>query len=418
MGRVEIDFEALMRILHLVHNFPPEFRGGTEQYVASLAVRQRDVGNQVTVVCGSDQGSGAADSASHPWTEEAWQGVSVKRLKRTVDEPFGVLFRPPRLAKAVTDWVRTYQPDLVHLHHWFQLGDEILSTLPDCPVVASLHDSYVACPRFFFLRPDGGYCGSDLPVPVSRCVDCVGVDDGEANLSGRLEERRAGFQRELGRVSVALAPSHYHADVLRRSGVVPGELLRVLPLGIAPLQSGPRQDRAGGPLRLVNFGNLSRIKGIDALLRVAAKLPPERFRLDLYGSRAADDAQLLEALAEGLPVTFHGAYDRTDLAAQAGKFDLAVFPSRAFETYSLVVEEAVALGVPVVVSDRGALPERVGDFGRVVSMQDDRSLEQTLKELVERPELVDALRREIPETYQDVNTHEEQLAAIYREVIP
>jgi len=398
-----------LRVVHLVSNFPPEFLGGTERYLSELVVLQKEAGLDVSVVSGSERRDDGI-----PARDEEWRGVPVRRVFRRGDERFGVEFLPPRARAAVRDAVRERAPDLVHLHHWFNLGDDLLAGLAPRPAIASFHDAYAACPRFFFLRPDGFFCGSDLPVPVERCVDCVRPDDGEAGLHGRIVARRARFEREIGRLSAALAPSEYHADLLVRAGLVPRAKMRALPLGIARPPPRARHEPKPGVLRLVTFGNLSRLKGLDLLLEALAGLPADgTFELHCFGAPLPAEAEALRAQASGLPVRWHGAYDLARLAAAAAHLDLAVFPSRAHETYSLAVEEAIAIGLPLLVSDRGAPARRIGAFGRAAAVEDSRALRATLSELMAHPDRLDAMRRALPAQPQLLADHERVLRGIY-----
>jgi glycosyltransferase involved in cell wall biosynthesis len=414
------------RVVHLVHNFPPEFTGGTERYVAQLARLQRERGLDVSIVCGSETRDDGAVSR-----EESFEGVPVTRVFRRSDEHFGVDFRPARATAAVASVVRRRRPDVVHLHHWFNLGDDLLAQVTKSgtiAAVASFHDSYAACPRFFLLRPDGFFCGSDLPVPLDRCVDCVRPDDGEPNLRERLAARRERFAAEVARLHTALAPSEFHADLLARNGVVPSAKLRVLPLGLARVPRRHDHVAQRGVLRLVSFGNLSKLKGLDLVFEAMRELgasgaasaaSPNRSKLELHLFGAplpAEDAPLRE-LARGLPVTWHGDYTLERLAAAAAHLDLALFPSRAFETWSFVVDESFALGLPVVVSNRGAPARRVvasgpAAFGRVVAVEDASALRATLSELMERPDLLDSMRASLPAPAR-LADHEVELRAVY-----
>ena len=68
-------------------------------------------------------------------------------------------------------------------------------------------------------------------------------------------------------------------------------------------------------------------------------------------------AERLETLSEGLSVERLGAYRPAELSDHP--FDVAVLPSLAPESYSFVLDEAFRLKVPAIVSDLGALPERL-----------------------------------------------------------
>jgi glycosyltransferase involved in cell wall biosynthesis len=63
-----------------------------------------------------------------------------------------------------------------------------------------------------------------------------------------------------------------------------------------------------------------------------------------------------------------------------------VFPS-LYEGFGLPVLEAMACGAPVVASDRGALPEVVGDAGIVVNPEDPAALADAIRRLLDDPAL-------------------------------
>jgi glycosyltransferase involved in cell wall biosynthesis len=383
------------RVVHLIHNFPPEFQGGTEAYLARLVPLQRAQGLEVSVICGSET------RAAGPARRETLAGIPVFRVFRRPDEPFAVDFRPAQPRAVVTELVRSLKPDLIHLHHWFNLGDDLLAQLAPIPAVATFHDSYAGCVRFFFLRPDGFFCGGALPVPLERCVECVRPEDGNADLEGRLRARRERFAAEVARLRFAFAPSPSHADVVVRAGLVPAAKMHVLTLGLTDeelaLRAGIASHRPEpGRLRMICFGNLNRLKGLDLIFEAMRGLAGRGVELHLLGVPAPSEERSLRELAAGLPVTWHGRYEFAGLAARAPDLDLAVFPSRAHETYSLVVEEAIALKLPLVVSDRGAPPTRVAGFGRIVPVEDSRALQATLAELLDHPERLATMRASTP----------------------
>ena len=81
----------------------------------------------------------------------------------------------------------------------------------------------------------------------------------------------------------------------------------------------------------------------------------------------------------------------SDLAALMAGADALCLPS-LYEGFGLTALEAMASGTPVVVADRGALPEVVGDAGLVVPPEVE-SLEDALGRVLSEPELAARLRR-------------------------
>ncbi|MGQ0573033.1 MAG: glycosyltransferase [Pseudonocardia sp.] len=107
---------------------------------------------------------------------------------------------------------------------------------------------------------------------------------------------------------------------------------------------------------------LAPVKAHEVLIEAVAKLAPSVPRLRLVcvgdGERAAELARLAEDLGVGDRVVFAGL--RRDVAALLPGFDVACLTSR-FECAPLSVIEAMAAGLPVVVSDVGAVRDMVTD---------------------------------------------------------
>jgi len=160
-----------------------------------------------------------------------------------------------------------------------------------------------------------------------------------------------------------------------------------------------------GPLTVLHFGNRARIKGALDLVRAAAKLPRGSLKLILCGRELEPglDAELQRA-AGGQELVLHDQYSPRELVGLAEQADLAAFPSRAAESYGLVVDEALALGLPALVSDAGALPERLasaghgGRFpGRVLPQGDLDAWTECLRGLVTEEGLLQDARAVLPD---------------------
>ncbi|MFH2000454.1 MAG: glycosyltransferase, partial [Planctomycetota bacterium] len=94
-----------------------------------------------------------------------------------------------------------------------------------------------------------------------------------------------------------------------------------------------------------------------------------------YGDRLREEASRCGAV-------LHGFFPEEEKAELGNRYDLAVFPTQAFETYSIVVDEALAMGMPVVATSPGAQSERVGHAGRVVPAGDVDALAKAIGEFL------------------------------------
>jgi glycosyltransferase involved in cell wall biosynthesis len=145
---------------------------------------------------------------------------------------------------------------------------------------------------------------------------------------------------------------------------------------------------APGTVVALQVGRLVPVKAADILIRaVAAATVP----LLLVGD--GPEERRLRALAEaiGASVTFTGLLEDDDLIRMYVAADVFVLASRR-ETWGVVVNEAMAAGLPLVVSDQvGAGHDLVvaGRNGDVVPADDVEALTTALRDLA-----TDAARRE------------------------
>ena len=134
------------------------------------------------------------------------------------------------------------------------------------------------------------------------------------------------------------------------------------------------------------IGMVSRIeteKGQDTLIKAAAILKKriKKFKVVIVG---AGDTKKLEKLVEkyGLGNTVHFLGYRQDVYKIMSSFDIFVFPSRwKLEGFGLVLVEAMMLGLPIIASDFGPIPEVVGKAG-ILTKPGEKHLAQAIESLL------------------------------------
>ena len=405
----------------MAHNFPPEFEGGTERYLFQLARGQSARGCQVRVACGSEEVRPGGEAL--PFEYRGIQGVRLHRFPR---ETYRILPSHPRLAGLVLQAARDHQAQVVHIHHWFHLDTALVRTLEEAgfPVVVTFHDFYPLCPRFFRVRP-----GWESPCPpdqdLEECQACLAPEAGstrDERLS-LLEERARNFSREIR----AAREVTFFSTALREFYLAwphfPQRPVHVLPPGIPEVElwkSEAGRPPEGPPWKVGYWGGICHSKGLDLLVEA---LSGPRFsgnvEIHLWGpilERAF--AERLQRLARenGLPLDIPGPVAWKELPRRAASLAAAVFPSRCFETYGLAVDEALTLGIPVVVSRRGALPERLGLGGKVFRAGDPEDLSRVLGDLL-FGEGAPSAARGLPNEVPDFSKHLKDMEALYHQAL-
>ncbi len=97
-------------------------------------------------------------------------------------------------------------------------------------------------------------------------------------------------------------------------------------------------------------GRLIEPKGIDILLQAMRQLPDEARPMIVLVGDGSKKAEY-EQLAKGLPVRFAGFLQQNDLPVAYAAADFFILPSRK-EPWGVVVNEAMACGLPVLLSDQ------------------------------------------------------------------
>ncbi len=308
-----------MKVLHVTRDFPPRVNGGISNAVGGIVRASRDAGVQVAVL-----------------SFDAWRPRA--RASAAPLDPAQDVFRlrGPADLDAAQRFAAAFSPDVVHRHSGL-VADAVEV---DAPAVFSVHVAHGVQRRLRGLR---------------------------APNQSELAQRRA-----IERSAAVLVPSTSTENEVRMDH--PHIVLHSIPLGV----DLPARRASGAELLYV--GRLADMKGteelfdaigeIDAPLVVAGGLPDNARAERRWRERAPDN------------VVFTGWLDAQSLAARYARARMLIAPSW-HETFGLAVAEAMSHGVPPIVSDAGALTERVEheQSGLVVGARDPAALVVAIQRL-------------------------------------
>jgi GT2 family glycosyltransferase/glycosyltransferase involved in cell wall biosynthesis len=438
-----------MRVLVIVHAFPPLAQGGAEYYAHALATRlHRDHHDDVAVLTREH----VTEAPDYRTRDERRDGLRIRWVNNTFRgaRTFAESYDNPRITALAAEYIDEVRPDVAHIHHLTCLSTGIVFELKrrGVPVVLTLHDYWLLCHRGQLLDVNLERCDGPLP---DGCAKCLGraTEGGAAIYAGAravraLESRLpAGVTRPVRQaaekvastlagtaqdapgarlahmrqvvdcVSRTLAPSRHMRD--RFLPLIPPGRIEVSEYGVDLERFSVRDrhidpspdlavfDQGRRPLRLGFLGSLMASKAPHLLIEAQQRLPSGSATVTLVGAHTpyhADDSYRarLEPLLRLPGVTCSGPVPPEGVPQLLASFDLLVVPSIWEENSPLVIREAFAAGVPVVASRIGGIPEMVeeGAGGVLFEPGDVDDLTRVLRHLTDDPTLISHLKARIP----------------------
>ncbi len=425
-----------MRIVLVVHKFPPESIGGVETYSWSLGRALAQMGHEV-VVFYPLQGISSADSRAERDGLCLWRApLSKDRASESPILQFWHTFRDVGIENRFVQLLREAKPEVVHFQHVQGVSARLIDLARHLPRLVTLHDYWFFCANSQLLRPDGSVCAG--PRWGWNCVDCLTIRPRLRNwrrlrplVALPLLYRNCYLRQVVQSVPLFLAPS----DFLRHQYLQQGfdsQRIRKIELGldsarlstagsegaIVHASSLPGVAAVRSGLRFGFLGALAPHKGVHVLIEAFNQLP-QQATLTLYGNEQffPEYVARLKSIAVHPGIRFAGSVDHQMVGAALQNMDCLIVPSVWYENSPVVIQEAYAAGVPVVASRLGALAEKVtdGETGCLFAPGDSADLTRVMQELIERPELLPRWRNNLrpPTTIEE---HARQLLETYRQL--
>lgn len=243
-------------------------------------------------------------------------------------------------------------------------------------------------------RADVVHAQHPLLIPARRAAQIVTIHDlffADAPMQTRAEVRRdyaSLAPAHARRAHAVLTSSEHSRERIAHELGVARDRIYVCPPG------APRWQRLGREPNIVRdgyilfIGTLEPRKNLGALLDAYATLLGRRERTPrvVLAGRATPAAESWLDRMRRAPLAGHvehrGYIANADREALYAGARLLVMPSLD-EGFGLPALEAMSAGVPVITSNRGSLPEVVGDSGPLVEAEDADALAREIERMLE-----------------------------------
>jgi glycosyltransferase involved in cell wall biosynthesis len=363
-----------MRILVVSAMFPPNVLGGAEISAFNLASWLLKQNNEIGVLM-------AAKSPEEEKFGEIVDGMKIWSIY--MPRPYPIFaqgavqqkyLKPiwhlqdhldPRNRTKVSKVIDEFRPDFCNVHYLTGIGHNVLSELGkrDIPVMYVMPDLALSCVRLTMFR-DGKTC-------ERQCWPCKISAASKRNDFRSV--RRIGF----------CAPSRANLERNARFQALDGyPTAHILNANKYPTPTVARNPSA--TVRFIYVGRLHAAKGVDLLIQAAEMMSQDLdFSLTIVGGGAEEEI-LRQKYGHHPRIEFTGHVPLQQAINRIAESDVLCIPSIWLENSPGVVIQALGMGVPVIGSEVGGIPELVqhDETGLLVAPGDVTAWSDAMQELV------------------------------------
>lgn len=433
--------EHAVKILQVIHGYPMRYNAGSEVYTQTLSQGLAEQ-HEVQVFTRME------DPFLPDYEVRLERDPSDSRIPiHLVNNPRNRdRYRCDAIDARFAEVLESFRPDIVHVNHTSHLSTSLIqeATRREIPVIYTLHDFWLLCPRGQFMQTfseDPGELWGLCPGQVDencalRCYRRYfggGEEDWDldrAYWTGWVKRRQAHLRGMLDQVDRFIAPSRQLLERYRNGFAIPDNKLVYLDYGFDRRRL---EGRKRTPDPLFTFGYIGThipSKGIHHLIDAFSRLRGNA-RLRIWGRPRGLETRSLKALADRLlgadthSIEWLPEYRNEEIVHQVfDRVDAIVTPSIWLENSPLVIHEAQAARIPVITANAGGMAEYVRHEwnGLLFAHRSPASLTTQMQRLLDAPELAAELGKRGYLHSKDgrvpcIHDHVRQVEGIYESVL-
>lgn len=380
-----------MKVLIQNTTYYPRVIGGAEMSSYLLAVKLFERGHQADAMASTGRRRGPARLAERPLPETpgtVYEAPSHGFADIYDDNTGGLAAQPGLVMRGLHHFANVHsrrwrrwagealdrsRPDILHTNTIVGMTAAVWEAARErgIPIVHTLRDYHLLCPRTTLLRSSGQDCvDAPLPCRVLRSLKL----------------------RQTGGIGVVTAPSTFVLRTHTEAGGFPGARAVRVPNACETIPDDvPDRSRLAEP-RGIFLGQLDHHKGVGLILSALAGLladpatPPFGFDFAGVGPMQSD----VEAFCRRDPERFryHGMVKGEDKARLLRQAAFLLVPSVWNDNFPRTMLDAFGHGLPVIGSNRGGIPEVVGNEQEGIIIEPDAGrLQQAIARYLAAPAL-------------------------------
>jgi len=438
-----------MKILQVVHGFPPKQRAGTEIYTYYLS---KELAKRHEVHVFYPTLENVKEPILVSFNREDFILHELKfpnnnKIRRFLSRLF---FENTYINKEIENLFRTLvtniRPDVIHFEHLIGLSATLIEVAKafNIPSVLTLHDYWFMCPNIHLLKYDYTICEGPEPNECSECwikkqskaisrtLDRYSIPKSLTKKPlqfilrafyppEKFKERENYMKSLLLKVDRIIAPSKFLRNLFVEYGVPEDKMIYSENGYDLSIFKGFKKKKKDTDKIIFGFaGGVSRHKGIHVLVDAFMNVPEEKADLRIYGNYNPKSEYVRKILTKAKRkknIKFMGGFE--DVREPYSEIDVLVVPSICHEAGGpLVVREALATKTPVIASRIGSIPELIIDNinGLLVVPNNPKDLYEKIMLIIEHPELINKLKSGM-QSVKSINQQAREIVKIYEEIL-
>lgn len=444
-----------MKILQIAHAFAPFNTAGVEVYTYNLA-KELAKNHQVYIFHRVNQ----PRQEEYEVKQSRQENLRIYTINNTLKYCYS--FRDLYINDAITNnfakILKEINPDIVHIQHLIYLSTGLIQKikLRKIPIVFTLHDYWLICPQWHYLKNCLTPCEK---YNAYECLSCVSnwlhihktpkkiyhffkklmpskltkkLEDTYMLLSKSLNnpthginlinERRTYTKQLSQEVDLFISPSKFLRSKFTDFGIRESKNLL--------LRHGFNKDLFMNSRRKlsdeITFGFVGTIlpaKGLHVLVKAFNDIKNVRARLNIYGKLCSYKGfeyypKYLKKIKRNQNIYFLGDFENNKVGGIFSSIDILVAPSIWQENAPLIIQEAFLSNTPVLASRIGGIPELVSDGvnGLLFNPGDAQDLKDKIEYVINSPEVIRKFKDNIPRV-KSIEENANEIEEIYANLI-
>lgn len=429
-----------MKILKVIHGYPDRYNAGSEVYSQTLCHCLANRGHEVVVFARFED----------PYQQEYAIKWEIDRLCPKIKLCLINMahsrdgYQHSAVDKAFDQLIKQYKPDLIHFGHLSHLSTSIIEIAHKSalPLVFTLHDFWLMCPRGQFLQTINTKTEDLYPVCDSqndaKCAStcywryfCSQEDEEDITYWTRWVSKRMAHIKEMASyIDLFIAPSHYLLDRFVNDFPLDKSKIVYLDYGFELNRLKNRHRKQEANFVFGYIGTHKQAKGIFHLVK-AFSSQPANCELRIWGNPlnvfTSSLKEIVKSFGQDIQkrISWMGGYHNEHIVNEVfNHCDSIVVPSIWGENSPLVIHEALEAKVPVITANYGGMKEYILHEvnGLLFDHRNEKSLSEQMRRFVENPLFADKLAQrgylQSPDGHiPNIDDHAKEIENLYLQIL-